>query len=55
MVPLAVLTLLQEDVWAGLVLFQSAQFWLLRVVVAFWSGGFAGTPAVRLCGIVDSL
>jgi glyoxylase-like metal-dependent hydrolase (beta-lactamase superfamily II) len=54
-VPMALITHLHYDHWAGHGLFPNAQYWMQRDEVAFWTGPFAGTPAFRQSANVDSL
>jgi glyoxylase-like metal-dependent hydrolase (beta-lactamase superfamily II) len=54
-VPMALITHLHYDHWAGHGLFPNAQYWMQRDEVAFWTGPFAGTPAFRPSANVDSL
>jgi glyoxylase-like metal-dependent hydrolase (beta-lactamase superfamily II) len=46
-VPIAVITHLHYDHWAGHDLFPGAQYWIQRDEVAFWTGPFADSPAFR--------
>jgi len=46
-VPLALVTHLHYDHWAGHGLFPAAEFWIQRDEVAFWTGPWAAAPAVR--------
>ena len=54
-VPLALITHLHYDHWAGHPLFPSAEFWVQAEEVAFWTGPFASTPAFRGSANVGSL
>ena len=54
-VPMALITHLHYDHWAGHGLFPNAQYWMQRDEVAFWTGPFASTPAFRQSANVDSL
>jgi glyoxylase-like metal-dependent hydrolase (beta-lactamase superfamily II) len=44
-VPLALITHLHYDHWAGHSLFPAAEYWIQREEVAFWTGPLAGSPA----------
>src|SRR5947199_5347305 len=46
-VPLALITHLHYDHWAGHTLFPKAEFWIQKDEMAFWTGRYAGTPAFR--------
>jgi glyoxylase-like metal-dependent hydrolase (beta-lactamase superfamily II) len=46
-VPIALITHLHYDHWAGHSLFPDAEFWIQREEVAFWTGPFAGYQAFR--------
>ncbi len=54
-VPLALITHLHYDHWAGHSLFPGAEFWIQRDEVAFWTGPFGRTPAFRPSANVESL
>jgi glyoxylase-like metal-dependent hydrolase (beta-lactamase superfamily II) len=54
-VPLALVTHLHYDHWAGHTLFPNAEFWIQREEVAFWTGRHAGAPAFRGSANVPSL
>jgi glyoxylase-like metal-dependent hydrolase (beta-lactamase superfamily II) len=54
-IPLALITHLHYDHWAGHSLFPAAEYWIQRDEVAFWTGPFGGTPAFRQSANVDSL
>ncbi len=54
-VPLALITHLHYDHWAGHSLFPGAEFWIQRDEVAFWTGPFGRTPAFRQSANVESL
>ncbi len=45
--PLALITHLHYDHWAGHTVFPSAEFWIQREEVAFWAGPFARYPGFR--------
>jgi glyoxylase-like metal-dependent hydrolase (beta-lactamase superfamily II) len=44
-VPVALITHLHYDHWAGHTLFPGAEYWIQRDEIAFWTGPLAGTPA----------
>ena len=44
-VPIALITHLHYDHWAGHSLFPAAEYWIQREEVAFWTGPLAATPA----------
>src|SRR3970040_1676157 len=46
-VPLALITHLHYDHWAGHSLFPGAEYWIQRDEVAFWTGPFGRYPAFR--------
>lgn len=46
-VPVALITHLHYDHWAGHGLFPDAEYWIQRGEVAFWTGSLAGSPAFR--------
>lgn len=46
-VPVALITHLHYDHWAGHSLFPDAEYWIQRDEVAFWTGPFGRTPAFR--------
>src|SRR5215470_7734031 len=46
-VPLALITHLHYDHWAGHSLFPRAEFWIQREEVAFWTGRYGSMPAFR--------
>jgi glyoxylase-like metal-dependent hydrolase (beta-lactamase superfamily II) len=54
-IPVALITHLHYDHWAGHSLFPKAEYWIQRDEVAFWTGPFGGTPAFRGSANVDSL
>lgn len=54
-IPLALITHLHYDHWAGHSLFPSAEFVVQADEVAFWTGPFASTPAFRGSANVGSL
>ncbi|HEU5319735.1 MAG TPA: N-acyl homoserine lactonase family protein, partial [Methylomirabilota bacterium] len=54
-VPLALITHLHYDHWAGHSLFPAAEYWLQRDEVAFWTGPFGRAPAFRQSANVDAL
>src|SRR5262245_61615708 len=54
-VPLALITHLHYDHWAGHSLFPAAEYWVQHDEVAFWTGPFAATPAFRQSANVGSL
>ena len=54
-VPIALITHLHYDHWAGHSLFPSAQYWIQRDEVAFWTGPFGRSLAFRPSANVDSL
>jgi glyoxylase-like metal-dependent hydrolase (beta-lactamase superfamily II) len=54
-VPLALITHLHYDHWAGHSLFPNAEYWIQRDEVAFWTGPFGQTPAFRLSANVGAL
>jgi glyoxylase-like metal-dependent hydrolase (beta-lactamase superfamily II) len=54
-VPMALITHLHYDHWAGHSLFPGAEYWIQRDEVAFWTGPFGHTPAFRQSANVDAL
>jgi glyoxylase-like metal-dependent hydrolase (beta-lactamase superfamily II) len=54
-VPIALITHLHYDHWAGHSLFPNAEFWVQRDEVAFWMGPFGRTPAFRQSANVGAL
>jgi glyoxylase-like metal-dependent hydrolase (beta-lactamase superfamily II) len=54
-VPIALITHLHYDHWAGHSLFPSAEFWLQRDEVAFWTGPYARYPAFNQSSNVNAL
>jgi len=46
-VPIALITHLHYDHWAGHSLFPAAEHWIQRDEVAFWTGPFGRSPAFR--------
>ncbi len=54
-VPVAVITHLHYDHWAGHGLFPAAEFWIQREEAAFWTGPSGGAPAFRQSANVPSL
>jgi len=46
-IPLALITHLHYDHWAGHTVFPSAEFWIQREEVAFWAGPYARYPGFR--------
>ena len=54
-VPIALITHLHYDHWAGHSLFPGAEFWVQRDEVAFWTGPYGRTPAFRGSANVDAL
>jgi len=53
--PLALITHLHYDHWAGHSLFTGAEFWIQRDEVAFWTGRYAKYPAFRGSANVNAL
>jgi glyoxylase-like metal-dependent hydrolase (beta-lactamase superfamily II) len=54
-VPLALITHLHYDHWAGHSLFPKAEFWIQRDEVAFWTGPWGRSPAFRSSANVGAL
>ena len=54
-IPMALITHLHYDHWAGHSLFPKAEFWIQKDEVAFWTGPFASTPAFRSSANVTAL
>jgi glyoxylase-like metal-dependent hydrolase (beta-lactamase superfamily II) len=54
-VPMALITHLHYDHWAGHSLFPGATFWIQQDEVSFWTGPFAATPAFRSSANVNAL
>ena len=54
-VPLALITHLHYDHWAGHSLFPNAEFWVQKEEVAFWTGPFARYPAFNQSANVGAL
>ncbi len=54
-VPIALITHLHYDHWAGHSLFPNAEFWIQQDEVAFWTGPFGSTTAFRQSANVDAL
>jgi glyoxylase-like metal-dependent hydrolase (beta-lactamase superfamily II) len=54
-VPLCLITHLHYDHWAGNRLFPSAEFWIQKEEVSFWTGPYGSTPAFRGSANVDAL
>jgi len=54
-VPVALITHLHYDHWAGHSLFPSAEYWIQGDEVAFWTGPFGRSPAFRQSANVESL
>jgi len=54
-VPVALITHLHYDHWAGHSLFPGAEYWIQGDEVAFWTGPFGRSPAFRQSANVESL
>jgi glyoxylase-like metal-dependent hydrolase (beta-lactamase superfamily II) len=54
-IPVALITHLHYDHWAGHSLFPKAEYWIQRDEVSFWTGPFGSTPAFRQSANVDAL
>ena len=54
-VPIALISHLHYDHWAGHSLFPKAQFWIQHDEVGFWTGKYASTPAFRGSANVPAL
>ena len=54
-VPVALITHLHYDHWAGHSLFPSAEYWIQQDELAFWTGRHGSTPAFRGSANVDAL
>jgi len=54
-IPMALITHLHYDHWAGHSLFPKAEYWIQQDEVAFWTGPFGSTPAFRGSANVDAL
>src|SRR5437879_13758988 len=54
-VPVALITHLHYDHWAGHSLFPNAEFWIQGEEVAFWTGPFGRLPAFRGSANVEAL
>jgi glyoxylase-like metal-dependent hydrolase (beta-lactamase superfamily II) len=46
-IPMALITHLHYDHWAGHSLFPAAEYWVQKDEVAFWTGPYASKPAFR--------
>ncbi len=53
--PIALITHLHYDHWAGHSLFPKAEYWIQHDEVAFWTGPFGSTPAFRGSANVEAL
>src|SRR5262249_31545475 len=53
--PMALITHLHYDHWAGHGFFPGAEYWIQRDEVAFWTGPWGRTPAFRQSANVDAL
>jgi glyoxylase-like metal-dependent hydrolase (beta-lactamase superfamily II) len=54
-VPMALVSHLHYDHWAGHSLFPKAEFWIQQDEIAFWMGPWAGSPAFRQSANVDAM
>jgi glyoxylase-like metal-dependent hydrolase (beta-lactamase superfamily II) len=54
-IPVALITHLHYDHWAGHTLFANAEFWIQRDEVAFWTGPWGRSPAFRQSANVGAL
>src|SRR5437870_2786453 len=54
-VPIALITHLHYDHWAGHSLFPNAEYWVQKDEVAFWTGPFAGRSAFSGSANVEQL
>jgi glyoxylase-like metal-dependent hydrolase (beta-lactamase superfamily II) len=54
-VPVALISHLHYDHWAGHSLFPNAEFWIQRDEIGFWMGPFGRTPAFRPSANVNAL
>jgi len=54
-IPMALISHLHYDHWAGHSLFPNAEHWIQAEEVAFWTGPFAATPAFRGSANVPAL
>ncbi len=54
-IPVALITHLHYDHWAGHSLFPKAEFWVQKDEVAFWTGPWGAAPAFRGSANVESL
>ena len=54
-IPVALITHLHYDHWAGHSQFPKAEYWIQKDEVAFWTGPFGSTPAFRQSANVDAL
>src|SRR3989338_7774239 len=54
-VPIALITHLNYDLWAGHSLFPDAEYWIQRDEVAFWTGPFGRYEAFRQSANPDAL
>jgi glyoxylase-like metal-dependent hydrolase (beta-lactamase superfamily II) len=54
-IPMALITHLHYDHWAGHRLFPNAQFWIQQDEVAFWTGRWGSAPAFRGSANVGAL
>jgi len=54
-VPVALVTHLHYDHWAGHRLFPAAEFWIQQDEVAFWTGPWGRSPAFRQSANVEAL
>jgi glyoxylase-like metal-dependent hydrolase (beta-lactamase superfamily II) len=54
-VPVALVTHLHYDHWAGHSLFPKAEFWIQQDEIAFWTGKWGRSPAFRQSANVESL
>jgi glyoxylase-like metal-dependent hydrolase (beta-lactamase superfamily II) len=54
-IPVALITHLHYDHWAGHTLFTNAEFWIQRDEVAFWTGPWGRSPAFRQSANVGAL
>ena len=54
-IPVALITHLHYDHWAGHGLFPGAEYWIQKDEVAFWTGRYASAPAFRGSANVEQL
>ena len=54
-IPMALISHLHYDHWAGHSLFPNAEYWVQKDEVAFWTGPYAGKPAFRGSANVEQL